>query len=395
MVCEMRVSPEGEVTKAKFYEGVMKSRARLIYEDVAAALDGAEGGRVPADIVPHLRELDEVFHALFAAREKRGAIDFESTETKIVFGTDRKIDKIVPVVRNRAHRIIEECMVAANVEAAKFVSEHKIPAPYRIHEDPDAMKVQNLREFLQARGLKLSGSDKPSAMDYAKLMTRAKERPDRSLIQTVLLRSLMQARYSAANVGHFGLALTHYAHFTSPIRRYPDLLLHRAIKHLIHRKKPSAFELSTEEVERLSVHCSMAERRADEATRDALVWLKCEYMRDHVGEEFDGIISGVAPFGLFVELSGLYVDGLVHVSNLKSDYYQFEQRHQRLIGDKSGRAYNPGDRLRVKVIRVNLDERKIDLEIVEGPKGAKSSSIVKGSKPNYPPQPARKKGKSR
>ncbi|HKY89500.1 MAG TPA: ribonuclease R, partial [Nevskiaceae bacterium] len=234
MVCEMRVSPEGEVTKARFYEGVMKSRARLIYEDVAAALgEGPSPGpsdrplplagegnaaKVPSELVPYLRVLDDVFHALFAAREKRGAIDFESTETKIVFGTDRKIEKIVPVVRNRAHRIIEECMVAANVEAAKFVAEHKIPAPYRIHEDPDAVKVQTLREFLQARGLKLSGGDKPAAMDYAKLMARAKTRPDRTLIQTVLLRSLMQARYSATNVGHFGLALTHYAHFTSPIR---------------------------------------------------------------------------------------------------------------------------------------------------------------------------------
>jgi ribonuclease R len=301
-----------------------------------------------------------------------------------VFGADRKIERIVPVQRNRAHRLIEECMIAANVEAAKFVARHKLPAPYRVHEKPDAMKVQALREFLQAQGLKLGGGDNPEAMDYAKLMARCKDRPNRSLIQTVMLRSLMQARYSAENSGHFGLALTHYAHFTSPIRRYPDLLLHRGLKHLIHHRKVSEFEYTTADIERNAAHCSMTERRADDATRDAVVWLKCEYMSDRVGEEFDGVVSGAAPFGLFVMLGDLFVDGLVHVSSLSNDYYQFEPRHHRLIGDRSGRVYNLGDAVRVRVTRVNLDERKIDLEMVGSAPGAKSSSSIQGARPESP-----------
>lgn len=267
-------------------------------------------------------------------------------------------------------------MIAANVEAAKFVAKHKLPAPYRIHEKPDAMKVQALREFLQAQGLKLGGSERPEAMDYAKLMARCVDRPNRGLIQTVMLRSLMQARYSADNNGHFGLALEHYAHFTSPIRRYPDLVLHRGLKHLIRRAKVGEFLYSAADIERQGAHCSMTERRADDATRDAVVWLKCEYMSDRVGEEFEGVVSGVAPFGLFVELGGLHVDGLVHVSSLSNDYYKFEQRHHRLIGERTGRVYNLGDAVRAKVVRVNLDERKIDLEIVGT---TKSSSSIKGS----------------
>jgi ribonuclease R len=229
-------------------------------------------------------------------------------------------------------------------------------------------------------------------------MERAKGRPDQNLIQTVLLRSLMQARYSAENAGHFGLALTHYAHFTSPIRRYPDLLLHRALKHLIHKRKPDTFNYSAIDIDRNSAHCSMTERRADDATREVIIWLKCEYMSDRVGEEFDGLVTGVASFGLFVELVGLYVDGLVHVSNLKNDYYQYEARHHRLIGENSGRAYHLGDRLKVRVVRVNLDERKIDLEIVEtkggegrGKKQDSSSVKPDGTKSRHPK--SRKRGK--
>jgi ribonuclease R len=275
-------------------------------------------------------------------------------------------------------------MIAANVEAAKFVGKHKLPAPYRIHEKPDAMKVQALREFLQAQGLKLGGSERPEAMDYAKLMQRCKDKPNRSLIQTVMLRSLMQARYSAENVGHFGLALEHYAHFTSPIRRYPDLVLHRGLKHLIRRGKVSDFIYSAADIERHGAHCSMTERRADDATRDAVVWLKCEYMSDRVGEEFDGLVSGVAPFGLFVQLGDLHVDGLIHVSSLSNDYYKFEQRHHRLIGERTGRVYNLGDAVRVKVVRVNLDERKIDLEMVGSAPRTKSSSSIQGARPESP-----------
>ncbi|WP_051101784.1 ribonuclease R [Solimonas variicoloris] len=370
MVCEMRVMPDGEVAKSRFYEAVMRSHARLIYEDVAAMLDEPAGelAQKRATIVPHLQVLDEVFSALFAARLRRGAIDFESTETRIVFSGERKIDRIVPVKRNRAHRLIEECMVAANVESAKLVEKHKLPNLYRVHEDPDAMKVGTLREFLALKGLSLGGGDKPKAGDFARVLEQAKTRPDLTLIQTVLLRTLMQARYSPANVGHFGLALTHYAHFTSPIRRYPDLLLHRAIKHALIkrrllRRKPD-FIYGAEQMEAFGTHCSMTERRADEATREVVTWLKCEYMSHRVGEEFDGIVSGVAPFGLFVELEGLYVDGLVHVATLKNDYYEFDDRAHRLSGSRSGMSHGLGDRLRVKLVRVNLDERKIDLELI-------------------------------
>ena len=367
MVCEMRVTAEGEIAQSQFYNGVMRSRARLIYEDVADILanPGSAKGRQHSALVPHLQSLNACFEALFAARERRGAIDFETTETKVVFDAERKIEKIVPVQRNRAHRLIEECMIAANVEAAKFVTRRKIAAPYRIHEEPDVLKVAALREFLVGRGLRLSGADKPTAMDYAKMLARAKTRPDASVIQTVMLRSMMQARYSATNVGHFGLALTHYAHFTSPIRRYPDLLLHRALKHLLGKQPPKDFEYTHELMEKDSAHCSMTERRADEATRDAMLWLKCEYMREHVGEEFDGLVSGVAGFGLFVQLQDLYVEGLVHVTALANDYYKLDGPHQRLVGERSKRAYSLGDRLRVRVVRVNLDERKIDLELVQ------------------------------
>jgi ribonuclease R len=394
MVCEMQVAADGEVQKSRFYEAVMRSHARLVYEDVAAILDrpeGPEAQKVP-ELLPHLQALDAVYSALFQARERRGAIDFETTETRIVFDGERKIDRIVPVQRNRAHRLIEECMIAANVQAALLVEDKKIAAPYRIHEKPDALKVQTLREFLAERGLLLSGGSEPQAIDYARLMTRAKNRPDQSLIQTILLRSLMQARYSADNAGHFGLALTHYAHFTSPIRRYPDLLLHRAIKHVLQRRKPEKFSYSHEGIEKHSAHCSMTERRADEATRDVTTWLKCEYMSSRVGEEHEGLVSSVAPFGLFVELAGLYVEGLVHVSNLRNDYYQYEARHHRLIGENSGAVYNLGDRVRVRVTRVNLDERKIDLELVAGRPSSssvqrtdrKSSGVPRKAKPFSP-----------
>ena len=371
MVCEMRVMADGEIAKSKFYEAVMRSQARLIYEDVAAALDAPEGeiGQRHAALLPHLQALNEVFEALFAARSRRGAIDFESTETKIVFSDERKIDRIVPVKRNRAHRLIEECMVAANVEAAKLAEKSKIPTLYRVHENPDANKIKTLREFLALRGLSLGGGDKPQAGDFAKVLEQARGRPDLMLVQTVLLRSLMQARYHPANTGHFGLALTHYAHFTSPIRRYPDLLLHRALKQAITRqgllrRKPKPL-YTLEQMDAFGTHCSMTERRADEATRDVVSWLKCEFMRHRVGEEFDGTVTSVAPFGLFVELNGLYVDGLVHVSTLKNDYYSFDDRAHRLIGGRSGSSYGLGDRLRVKLIRVNLDERKIDLELLQ------------------------------
>jgi ribonuclease R len=366
MVCELRIDDDGEIQGSHFYEGVMHSQARLTYTEVFTALEdphGPEGTR-RKHLLPHLQALDAVFKALFAARTRRGAIDLDSTETKVVFGADRKIERIVPVTRNRAHRIIEECMIAANIEAARFVIKHERPAPHRVHAQPDVVKVQLLREFLAERGFVLGGGDKPRPKDYAKLLERARDRPDYGLIQTVALRSLMQARYSSDPTGHFGLALEHYAHFTSPIRRYPDLLLHRAIKNILHKHKAADLE-GAAEIEAHSAHCSITERRADEATRDVLTWLKCEYMTNRVGDSFVGVVSAVVPFGLFVELEGLYIEGLVHISGLKNDYYKHEPSMHRLRGERTGRVYGLGQKLRVKVVRVNLDERKIDLEPLE------------------------------
>lgn len=396
MVCEMHVLPDGEINKARFFEGVMLSKARLIYEDVAAILEnpqGAEAQKHPA-LVPHLQALNDVFEALFKAREKRGAIDFETTETKIVFSGERKIDKIVPVQRNRAHRLIEECMVAANVQAAKFVEKNKVPNLYRVHDDPDPLKVTALREFLAGRGVTLGGGDKPQAMDYAKALAKAKGRPDAALIQTVMLRSMMQAQYSPANSGHYGLALTHYAHFTSPIRRYPDLLLHRAIKHILHKRKPADFGYTAEQMTALGTHCSMTERRADEATREVTNWLKCEFMSHRVGEEYEGAVSGVTSFGLFVMLDELFVDGLIHISSLKNDYYEFDARRHRLTGTRTRMVYALGDRVRVKVTRVSLDERKIDLELLTRTGGAGHSSAVQPS-PRKSTPPSFRKRKSK
>ncbi|MEC9363821.1 MAG: ribonuclease R [Pseudomonadota bacterium] len=380
MVCEMRVLPDGTIAKSRFYEAVMRSHARLLYEDVAEMLDDPQGerARAQASLLPHLQALDAAFEALLAARSERGAIDFDSTETRIVFSDERKIDRIVPVRRNRAHRLIEECMIAANVQAAAFVAKNKLPCLYRVHESPDPVKLKTLREFLALKGLRLGGGDKPTAQDYSTTIAALEGRDDAALVQTVMLRSMMQARYSPDNIGHFGLALTHYAHFTSPIRRYPDLLLHRAIKHALARGKARDFLYDAERMLALGTHCSMTERRADEATREVVTWLKCEYMRDRIGEVFDGSVASVAPFGLFVELAGLYVDGLVHVSSLRNDYYEHDAAAQRLVGSRSKTVYALGDRVRVKVVRVNLDERKIDLELVEV---IRRSSRIKPSNP--------------
>lgn len=381
MVCEMHVGRDGEVLSSKFYEAVMCSQARLIYEDAAAIIADPKGELAKArpHVVKPLLMLRDVFDALFKAREKRGAIDFEGGETKIQFGEGRKIERIVPVKRTLAHRLIEECMIAANVEAAKLVDKHQIPAPYRVHAEPDADKITVLREFLAGRGVRLGGGAVPTAQDFAATLASIKGREDAGHIQNVMLRSLMQARYSADNTGHYGLALEYYAHFTSPIRRYPDLLLHRAIKHVLSKRKAKEFPYSTEQMEQLGAHCSMTERRADEATREVMTFLKCEYMSHRVGQALDGIVTSVAPFGLFVELDGLYVDGLVHVSSLNDDYYAFDARHQRLTGERSKRVFALGDKVHVRVARVSLDERRIDLvldkrEDGEGPQSERKPS---------------------
>lgn len=366
LVCEIHLSPAGKVSNYHFFAGVMRSHARLTYSAVAAMLVNKTKSvrRKYRDLVPHLEDLYALYQVLHKTREKRGAIEFETTETSIVFGQDKKIKRIVPIVRNDAHRLIEECMLVANVAAADFLIDHKMPTLYRIHGAPSATKLTDLRAFLGELGLQLGGGEKPQPKHYAKLLASVQERPDARLIQTVMLRSLAQAVYHFENTGHFGLAYEAYAHFTSPIRRYPDLLVHRAIHHLLQGGKVKTFAYSEDDLRTLGEHCSMTERRSDEANWDVINWLKCEYMQDKVGETFNGIISGVTSFGIFVELDDIYVEGLVHVTALNNDYYHFDAAHHRLIGERTRKIYRLGDKLRVRVARVDLDERKIDFELL-------------------------------
>ena len=397
LVCDMVVTSAGEVTAYQFYPAVMHSAARLTYNEVAAILGnttGPEAGRRPG-IVPHLLNLNEVFRALLQARQERGAIDFETTETYIVCNPMGKIEKILPRTRNDAHRLIEECMLAANVCAADFLIRHDQPSTFRIHAVPTEEKLNQLRTFLKQVGLNLGGGTTPQARDYAELMQRIKERPDATLLQTMLLRSMQQAVYSPDNVGHFGLAYEAYAHFTSPIRRYPDLLTHRAIKAVLKGKKyePTGIDLSKLNTnvsnaarkqaakdklegkqkdpkdltiwDALGVHCSANERRADEASRDVENWLKCYYMKDRLGEEFTGVISGVTSFGIFVQLDELFVEGLVHVTGLGTDYFQYDETRHELRGERTGQVYQLTGRVTVQVARVDLETRKIDLVLAQ------------------------------
>lgn len=365
MVCEMTIDVDGQVTSHQFHQGVMNSKARLTYTQVAAILidsDTSLRSEYKA-VLPGLETMHQLFKAMLNARQQRGAIDFELTETQFLFDSKRKIEAIVPRERNDAHRLIEEFMVAANVSAAQFLLSKALPALYRVHETPSAEKLSGLREFLGELGLMLGGGDEPSPRDYATLLQAAQQRQDAHLLQTVMLRSMKQAVYHPDNVGHFGLALEAYAHFTSPIRRYPDLLVHRAICHLINNKKINKWQYSHEDMVQLGEHCSMASRRADEATRDVSDWLKCEFMQDHVGESYDGVISGVTGFGLFVELNDIYIEGLVHITALKNDYYEFDANGHRLMGERTRQSYRLADKISVKVVRVDLDEKKIDLEL--------------------------------
>lgn len=366
MVCEMTVGADGELQRSKFYPAVMHSHARLTYNEVAAILKGDKAlKKYYSNVVPDLQELYRLFKILHRARKHRGALEFDTTETQILFGETQKIESIVPVLRNDAHKLIEECMLLANIATARFLLRHKIPTLYRVHEGPTASKLADVREFLMEVGLKLPGKSKPDTKDYSDLLSTLKKRPDAHLIQTILLRSLSQARYQPDNLGHFGLAYSAYAHFTSPIRRYPDLLVHRAIRHVLAEQPIKSFEYSAEQLQGLGEHCSVTERRADEATRDIVDWLKCDYMLQHVGDSFDGIIASVTSFGLFIELRDIYVEGLVHITQLSNDYYQFDAIHHRLRGERSGKVYRLGDPLRVQVARVDLDTKKIDFVLAD------------------------------
>jgi ribonuclease R len=392
MVCEMLISADGEVTRFQFYEGLMHSRARLTYTQVASMI--AQRGNKDSGvrkqfhkIVAHIDALHDLYQVLRQARDERGAIDFETAETRILFDEQRKIQQIIPYERTDAHKLIEECMLAANVCAATLLEKSKLPCLYRVHEGPSEEKLVNVREFLSEIGLGLAGGDAPTPRDYQQVLEQVADRPDAHVIQSVLLRSMMRAEYREDNEGHFGLNYAAYAHFTSPIRRYPDLLVHRAIRGLLWSKKKvphlkrvrGAIEMPLTEsypydeawVSQTGEQASFTERRADEATRDVETWLKCDYLLDKVGDEFTGVVTSVVGFGLFVELSELYVEGLIHITGLPKDYYYHEAAHHRLVGERTKRIFRLGDTLTVRVARVDLEERKVDFDLVDSPKTRK------------------------
>ena len=395
MVCEMELSRAGELGKAQFYEAVIHSHARLTYTQVGEVLEQGSHPDVDKNRVPDLQRLHSLYRVLRGARDERGAIDFETVETRIIFDEQRKIESIVPVVRNDAHKLIEECMLCANVATANFFETNGLPILYRVHEGPTEEKLEGLRGFLGELGLDLAGGVKPTPVHYQHLLAQIGEREDAHVIQTMLLRSLRQAVYQPENGGHFGLHYAAYAHFTSPIRRYPDLLVHRGIRHLVRSNIKAKGVKRVKGAEAIPVkhifpydihamavhgeHCSMSERRADDATREVHAWLKCEYLQEHVGDEFNGVVSAVTSFGLFVELQDLYIEGLVHITALPGDYYNFDASHQRLTGERSGRSFQLGGRVRVQVARVDLDDKKIDLELVDSQPPRKSKANKSGA----------------
>lgn len=378
MVCELFIDQEGKITKSRFFEAVMRSHARLTYTEVAKILVDGDKDLIAEykTLLPHLKQLYELYKVMRVSREHRGAMDFDTQETRIIFGADRKIEKIIPTVRNDAHKLIEEFMITANMAAAKFLNAKKMPKLLRVHDGPSSDKLMNLKTFLGELGLTLGGGDKPTPLDYMALIESVKDRPDSHLIQTVLLRSMSQAVYSPELKGHFGLALDAYAHFTSPIRRYPDLLVHRAIRHCLQGNKPETFVYGFPDMITLGELCSANERRADDATRDVVSWLKCEYMMDKIGDVFPGIISAVTSFGFFVELAEIYVEGLVHISNLGQDYYHFDPTSHQLKGERTGSKFRIGDNVMVKVARVSLDDKKIDFDLVLKKSGVKKAQTT-------------------
>lgn len=390
MLCEMTLDKTGAIKRSRFHRAVMHSQARLTYTQVAAMLVDKDKAlrKEYKTVLPHLEQLHRLFKTLLKSRKRRGAIEFESNETRIVFNSMQKIEEIVPVQRNDAHKMIEECMILANVAAARYLERRRLPALYRVHAHPTADKLEELRAFLSLHGLSLSGGDKPAATDYAKLSRQVIKRPDAAVISTVMLRSMQQAVYQPRNEGHFGLALAEYAHFTSPIRRYPDLLVHRAIAFSLQGGKATDYRYDNDAMVGLGEQCSVTERRAEEATRDVTSWLKCEYMQDHVGDQFAGVVSAVTSFGLFVQLSNIHVEGLIHITNLGSDYFKFNQTAHTLVGEHTGARYGLGDAIEVIVAAVNLEERKIDFQPVE--KSTKRKSKPKKTTPKHVKRKAKK-----
>ena len=414
MVCEMVITAEGEVEHAEFYEGVIHSHARLTYTQVGEVIEEGWHPEVEGDRVADIMRLHALYRVLREAREHRGAIDFETVETRIVFNDARKIEAIVPVHRNDAHKLIEECMLAANVATAQLLASADLPVVFRVHEGPSSERLGNLRAFLGELALDLPGGESPTPEDYQVVLAQLGDREDAGIIQTMMLRSLSQAVYQPDNAGHFGLHYPAYTQFTSPIRRYPDLLVHRAIRHLIRSRKTLAglrrvdgvkalpkariYPYTEADMARHGEHCSMTERRADDATREVEAWLKCEFLRDKVGETYAGLISAVTRFGIFVELQDLYIEGLVHISALPGDYYHFDQPKQRLVGEHTRQTFKLGGAVTVRVARVDLDERKIDLELA-GSTPARADRAGRGTgkkkRASNDSAPSAKKGRGR
>ena len=366
MVCDMRVSREGKVTRAMFHDGVMRSKARLTYGQVDDFLKGGKQHNIARRLQPALRELHKLYRAFAKARRRRGAIELDLPQTSFVLGKQGEIESIRVTPRNDAHRLIEECMIAANVEAARFLKRHRISGLYRVHARPDPEKFFELREFLVSLGLIVPHAEHVRPKHFNELISQVKDRPDSVAISMQMLRSLTHAEYTPDNIGHFGLALEAYAHFTSPIRRYPDLLVHRAIRHIIRGGKPGRYHYGRDAMERLGTVTSAHERRAEDATREVEAWLKCEYMQAHVGNVYDGVVTGVTNFGLFVQIPELQVDGLVHVTSLPNDYYHYDAGSLTLVGERGGRRYGLGEGLQVLVSRVDMETRRIDFRLPEG-----------------------------
>ncbi len=400
MVCDMMVSANGDVTAYQFYPAVMWSHARFTYTEVAAILANTRGLEAlkHQDRVTDLIHLHDVYQALHKSRVRRGAVDFETVETQIVCDETGRIEKIVPRTRNDAHKLIEEAMLAANVCSADFINQGKHHGLFRVHEGPTPEKIEILRNYLKATGISLTISDNPSPGEFQSIADATKDRPDAQQIHSMLLRSMQQAIYTPVNKGHFGLAFEAYTHFTSPIRRYPDLLVHRVIKAILVKTKYHLPELPTpgeahaklkrrlekglaarvaepgQKAKKLTheaqgwlaagLHCSANERRADEASRDVEAWLKCKYMREHLGEEYAGVVSSVTSFGLFVTLDAMYVEGLVHITELGGEYFRFDEARQELRGERTGMRFVIGSRVKVQVSRVDLDGRRIDFLLV-------------------------------
>jgi len=357
MTCEMNIDSEGNLLDYKFYPAVMLSHARLTYTKVSQILEHHDQALTNeyASVLDNLNTLYDLYKALKAARTKRGVMDFDRIESQILFNDNGKIDDIVARSRNDAHKLIEECMLMANQATAKFLAHNEEDFLYRIHPKPTAEKVETTRQFLTAIGLTLEGGVQPESKHFAKVLEDAKGRDDENIIKTVVLRTMKQAVYTPANEGHFGLAFDDYTHFTSPIRRYPDLLVHRAINRVLdkNKRKPSKKMIET------GAHLSVTERRADDASRDVEQWLKCEYMRDKVGDTFNGVISGVAGFGIFIELTDVFVEGMIAMRDMKDDYYIFDDVHHQLKGERTGRTFQLGDTIKIQVASVSLDDRQM------------------------------------